>query len=289
MAKPHPSIILTFDIDESFDTKNTRLELKRCYSHIAATTVIRTHPTEGDEPVNTIRIQLRFGARQYLHSADEGADELWNDIIEHNLVNHFDKLGNNMQIYNRRQREEGTDELMFTWLEVELQGGELAVRFHLDSESSLPAERAKLITSVRSLLNDGTLGESVTRVSIPSLASVKQQQAVYDAAAEERARQAAEQQAAEEQAQAEEKAQAEAEAEENFLESPQLEEELDEETAFHKAEEEARQSAVERYTLKEPDFVLDCRMWAVEYADGRSLTYDSQDAALLEQDTQALV
>ena len=281
MAKPHPSIVLIFDIDESLDSPETRLELKRCYNYVSSTTSIRTHATDEEVGVqNTLRVLVKFGARQYLHSSDEGADELWNDILEHHLLNDFEKLANNMQIYNRRQREEDNDEVYFDWLEVELQGGELNVRFHLDSESSLPAERATMVTQVRSLLNAGKLGEGVTRVSIPSLSSYVQQKAAYDAEEEERALQAAAEEEARRKAEEEARAAAEAAAEENFLESPELEAELDEETKYHLEEAEVIGQVRARYTLAEPDFVLDTRLWQVEYQNAPACVYDSEEDAL---------
>lgn len=282
MTKPHPSVTLILDLDESLDSKDMRLEIRRCYSYIAPT-VVRTHPSEEDGGVhNTMRIVLKLGARKYLHSSDEGADELWAESFENHLVNDFYKLGNNMQIFNRRQREEGKTELKFDWLEVELQSGELVVRFHLDSESSLPSERAEMVTQVRTLYNQGVLGEGVTTVSIPSPASYQEQQAAYDAEAEERARLAAEEAARKEQEEQEAREAAEKEAEENFLESPEIDEKEDEETAYQKEEERVRREVKERYTLKDPDFVLDCKIWEVGYSDGSSRIYDSDAQAFRE-------
>ncbi|MEE0705877.1 MAG: hypothetical protein UCH28_05775, partial [Adlercreutzia sp.] len=131
MAKPHPSLALLLDLDERQVTHDLRLEIDRCYSYLG-TPVVRTHEGD-DDPENVMRMTVRVGAREYLDSTVEGADELWNDYIEHWLLNQVHAVENQMKIFNRRQREEGTPELIFTWLEVELQGGRLRVRLRLDS------------------------------------------------------------------------------------------------------------------------------------------------------------
>ena len=51
-----------------------------------------------------------------------------------------------MKIFNRRQREEGKPELVFTWLEIELQGGRLVVRMRLDSTCGIDPEESKWVS-----------------------------------------------------------------------------------------------------------------------------------------------
>ena len=113
MSKPHPSMALTLDLDESIVDHELRLEIDRCYSYLG-TPVVRTHPAADGEPVNTLRMTVRVGAREYLDSSVEGADALWSDHIEHWLLNQVHAVDNQMKIFNRRQREEGKPELVFT-------------------------------------------------------------------------------------------------------------------------------------------------------------------------------
>ena len=58
MSKPHPSMALTLDLDESIVDHELRLEIDRCYSYLG-TPVVRTHEGEGGELVNTLRMTVR--------------------------------------------------------------------------------------------------------------------------------------------------------------------------------------------------------------------------------------
>ena len=89
---------------------------------------------------------VRVGAREYLDSSVEGADALWSDHIEHWLLNQVHAVDNQMKIFNRRQREESKPELVFTWLEIELQGGRLVVRMRLDSTCGIDPEESKWVS-----------------------------------------------------------------------------------------------------------------------------------------------
>ena len=162
MAQPRPSCTLILDIDERLFSEEVKLEVGRCYSYVC-TTLVRTHPASDGEPVNTARILAKLGTRKYVHSSDEGADELWSDVMERWLHNEFHKIGNNLVIYNRRQREIGGVELNFDWLEVELENGALTLAWRLDSTSFIDPERSALASQVRALLNGGALGEGVVR------------------------------------------------------------------------------------------------------------------------------
>ena len=62
---------LTLDLDESIVDHELRLEIDRCYSYLG-TPVVRTHEGEDDEAVNTLRMTVRVGAREYLDSSVEG-------------------------------------------------------------------------------------------------------------------------------------------------------------------------------------------------------------------------
>lgn len=234
MSKPHPSMSLVIDIDERLDGKELRQEIDRCYAYLGLP-VVRTHPAAEGEPVNTLRAQVRVGARQYLDSREEGADALWADYVEHWLLNQFHALDNQMKIFNRRQREEGTPELVFTWLEVGLQGGALAVRLRLDSQSGIAPEESRWVSAVRAAWNAGALGDDVEAVQLPSDASYEEQRRAGLAAKAEREAEEARQRAeAEEEARrAAERAEDEAAA--AFQESPAARAEA-EAAAFAEAE-----------------------------------------------------
>ena len=60
MSKPHPSMALTLDLDESIVDHELRLEIDRCYSYLG-TPVVRTHPAADGELVNTLRMTVRVG------------------------------------------------------------------------------------------------------------------------------------------------------------------------------------------------------------------------------------
>lgn len=176
MSKPHPSMALTLDLDESIVDHELRLEIDRCYSYLG-TPVVRSHPAADGEPVNTLRMTVRVGAREYLDSSVEGADALWNDYIEHWLLNQVHAVDNQMKIFNRRQREESKPELVFTWLEIELQGGRLVVRMRLDS-TWRHRPRGEQVGEPRARGPErGALGQDVVAVTLPSAASYEKQHA----------------------------------------------------------------------------------------------------------------
>ena len=243
--------------------------------------MVLTHPASDGEPVNTARILAKLGTRKYVHSSDEGADELWSDVMERWLHNEFHKIGNNLVIYNRRQREIGGVELNFDWLEVELENGALTLAWRLDSTSFIDPERSALASQVRALLNGGALGEGVVRVQMPSDASYAQQaaqaaeeQAAREAAADEKAARKAE-----EERLAAEKAEQEAEA--AFLESPELVAEEEKETDGETYE-EMRAEIEEKFAMPEADFAIDYAAWTVVYADGSQRDFDSVAGAFAE-------
>lgn len=316
--KLHPSLLLVLDIDEAFDTSEQRLEIDRCYSYLG-TPVVRSHargercPETGEaveangadaEPCNVMRLMVRLGTHHYW-KAGEDADALWSDVLASWLHNQFHAIDNQMKIYNRRQREEGTPELVFHWLEVSLDNGACIVRFRLDSTCGIPAAESARLTAVREACITGALGNGVATVILPSPASYAEQRVAGMAAKAERDAAAAQaeaeaQRAKEAEAQAREDA-----ANEMFLESPELaaaadareeaendpvvqariaEEQRKDESAMTAeeiiaqriAEEENLAEELERkYALPEPDFAIDYAAWSVCYADGTMRDYDS--------------
>ncbi|MEY8561573.1 hypothetical protein AALA21_00730 [Eggerthellaceae bacterium 3-80] len=316
--KLHPSPLLILDLDERIDSRELRAEIDRCYSYIG-TPVIRTHaPSESnpDAPVsNIMRLNINnLGTHRYLDSSDDGADALWNDVLLHWLYNQIHKLDNQMKIYNLRQREEGAPDLMFEWLEINLESGKLIARIKLDSASGVSPEVCTNLDALRSALNAGALGQDVVSVSMPSAASFEAQKREGMAAKAKRDAEAAAEAArvaAEEQAQIDA---AEAQADALFLESPSLVEQAAKEQAAQRdaqdpilkarveadlarpenemtaeeivakriAEEaELHEKMEARYTLPEADYELEFLQWTIHYADGTERDFDSTTSAFV--------
>lgn len=177
MALIRPSLTLVLDVDERLASEDTVLELKRCYTYICAP-LVRKHAPESDEaPVsNTARAIVNFGTRKYLHSADEGADALWDEVVEHWVGNILHKVGSNMKAFNRRQRAIGLPEVIFDKFDIELQGGEFIVSLHPDLLGFVPEELNAAVGMARSLLNDGTFS-GATRVRVPADDAYERQRA----------------------------------------------------------------------------------------------------------------
>lgn len=176
MALLRPSLTLILDLDERLASTETVLEIKRCYTYIG-TPLIRTHaPVSEEEPYeNTARMMVNLGARHYLYSSDEGADELWDTVVEQWIGNMLHKIGTTMRSFNKRQRKIKLPEVIFNRFNIELQGGQLIVSLHTDPQSFISEDLKMLVTQVRGLLNDAQLGEEVTHFVAPTDASYKAQ------------------------------------------------------------------------------------------------------------------
>jgi hypothetical protein len=278
MAEPRPSLTLVLNVDESVATKDMRLEVDRSFGYVGST-VLRAHAPEDGKPyVNTIDFLVRLGNRRYLRSSDAGADQLWDDVIERWLYNQFYTVGNQIEIFNRRQREIGNPELDFTYMNVNLENGALTVRTRLDSNGTVPPELSRTITRLRAAYNEGALGDAVVAVTMPSETSFAAQAA--SAAEEKAAREAAEaERAAAEAAQEAERAAAQAavaaEPANNFTEAADLVEEEDDET------ERMRAQVEEKFALPEADFAIDYTQWTVVYADSSTRDFDSAQGAFV--------
>ncbi len=171
-----PSLTLVLDLDERCAQEDTILEVKRNYAHIG-TPVIRTHAAQSDEPArNVMRCLVNMGAYRFLMSADEGADEKWTDIIDPWLANLFRRVGNNMKVFNDRQRSIGLPELVFDSMDVELQSSQFIIGIHPDALCLVDPSAHANATVARNLLNDGTLTDAI-RVDMPTAASFEEQRA----------------------------------------------------------------------------------------------------------------
>lgn len=266
---------MILDIDERMDSQELRLEVNRCYAYIG-TALVRTHPApatpEGEEtPIeNTLRFLVKLGTRHYVDSDDEGADDLWNDVMIRWFANQFHKVGNQTLIFNKRQREIGNPEIPFTWFEIDLENGKLPVKMRCNDVSSIQEEASAVLTQVRDAYNAGKLGDKATvkAISMPTEESwTSQVKAGAEAAAiraEEEARAAAEAAAAEEAA----RAAAEAAAQEAFLESPELVAEDQAEATGAEGAEGGLEDPELIFELDEPTFDVAYDAWLVEYTDG---------------------
>lgn len=168
MALLRPSLTLVLDLDERLAGKDTVLEIKRCYTYVC-TPVIRHHGPESDDaPMrNDARMIVGLGTRKYLHSADEGADALWDDVVGHWIGNMLHKIGSTMRAFNARQRRIDLPEVVFDRIDVELQGGEFVVSLHTDPQSFIDSDASEQVDRARMLLNVGVL-KGASRVLVPS-------------------------------------------------------------------------------------------------------------------------
>ena len=168
MALLRPSLTLVLDLDERVAAEQTILEINRSYAHIG-TPVIRTHACESveDAPVrNTARLIVNMGTYSYLNSADEGADERWETIVGPWIGNMLRKIGNNMKVFNDRQRKIGYPEVHFDTLDIELGAGAFTVAVRPQGAGAVDEAVAERVTAARNLRNDGTFAEAV-RVELP--------------------------------------------------------------------------------------------------------------------------
>lgn len=190
MALLRPSLTLVLDLDERVAAEQTILEINRSYAHIG-TPVIRTHKAEiaknteeaaaedadaaaedaENAPVrNTARLIVNMGTYSYLNSTDEGADERWETIVGPWIGNMLRKIGNNMKVFNDRQRKIGYPEVHFDTLDIELGAGAFTVAVRPQGAGMVDETASKLVTAARALRNDGTFAEAV-RVELPCAAS----------------------------------------------------------------------------------------------------------------------
>lgn len=180
MALLRPSLTLVLDLDEHVAGEQTILEINRSYAHIG-TPVIRTHAAEvagnattedaENAPVrNTARLIVNMGTYSYLNSDDEGADERWDTIVGPWIGNMLRKIGNNMKVFNDRQRKIGYPEVHFDTLDIELGAGAFTVAVRPQGAGMVDEGVAELVTAARNLRNDGTFAEAV-RVELPCAAS----------------------------------------------------------------------------------------------------------------------
>ena len=283
MALIRPSLTLVLDLDERLATEDTELELKRCYTYICAPLVRKHAPESDDAPVsNRARAIVNFGQRKYLHSADEGADALWDEIVEHWIGNILHKVGSNMKAFNRRQRLIGLPEVIFDNFDIELQGGEFVVSLHPDLLGFVPEELNAAVGMARSLLNDGTFA-NVTRVRIPADSAYESQREAAWATWQEEHPESEEPKTAKVEQETEQAPEVDYDSPE-WLEYDR-ERKSYENTAVPVTDSEELPN-IEREEIAEPpepfSFEVDYSQWDVFFADGTWRRYDSSALAFAE-------
>ena len=256
-----PTLILQMNLDESVYSDDVVAEIKRSYSYVAPA-VVQSHETGDAAPENVMRFLVKIH-RPYWRSSEEGADELWNEVMRKWLKNMVYKVSSTMVAYNRQRRLRFESQLVFDWLEVEFSDVTLSMR--LNADCSLEEHGAvELAERVRALVNDGVLEGEIACVRVPSRASYEAQLAAVEAArAEEAAAEAA----------------AEAEADEEPAEAAEAVEAVEAaEGAEEAPAEEAAAEAEEAEPQPEPEpvnFDIDTTVWGIEYADGTVREFDS--------------
>ncbi len=283
MAMIRPNLTLIMDLDERVATKDTILEIKRNYAHIT-TPVIRTHAAGADEPVsNTARMMVKMGTYKYLRSEDEGADERWETIVEPWIKNMLHKVGNNMKVFNKRQREIGSPELNFDYTTLEFESGSFIVGVHPNATGWIDPELHSAVGTARTLLNNGTFAD-VVRVDIPAAARYGAQR---DVAWEEWVVEHPEPEVSEEDVPEV--------AEEVEREPDNTREELLQEDIEAKSYENTAVPITDKQGLPMPvreekeeeedpfDFTVDYTVWEAFFADGSSRLFDSSAMAFLAE------
>lgn len=283
MAIIRPNLILILDLDEELATKATKDEIKRNYTHIGAP-IIRTHE-HAEEPVNNTTLMVDFGTRDYLHSSAEGADQLWNEIVEQWIGNMLHKVGNNMKVFNDRQRKIRMPELIFDRMDIVLGDEELTIGLHTDPLSFIEKHLKAQVSTVRKLYNDGTF-EGVVRVNIPSGESYDEQRdSAWETWSAEHPQEEAEEAAADaanaDQSNLGVVPDYDDEAYEAWLEADK-EAKSYENTAVPPTDSDALPRPERPEEPEEPeqfDFEVDYSIWQLFYADGSSKIYDSSTGA----------
>lgn len=281
MALLRPSLTLVLDFDERAATEQTILEINRSYAHIG-TPVIRTHaPKAEDAPArNTARLIVNMGTYSYLNSADEGADERWDTIVSPWIGNMLRKIGNNMKVFNDRQRKIGYPEVHFDTLDIELGGSTFTVAVRPRGAGAVDEAVNDLVAAVRVLRNNGTFADAV-RVELPCAdAWAAQRDAAWETWVKEHP-------------EALETSEDEATEIEIAEEAPKTREELLAEDIIAKSYENTAVPPTDSDVLPRPeraveeeeepfDFAVDYTLWTVIGADGVARTWDSAAAAFID-------
>lgn len=176
MAMIRPTLILEMDLDERDFSEEMATDLRRAYMHISGNQV-KSHVAGDGAPENVIRFRMKM-RKPCWDASEEGADELWCNVMPKWLRNMFYKVSANMVAFNRMRAESGDPQMIFSWLELDF-GGSMLLSIHLNHDSSIPADAGEWVQAARSAWNEGSLGAGVVGVSIPSVASYATQAAPH--------------------------------------------------------------------------------------------------------------
>lgn len=176
MAMIRPTLILNIDLDERSWTDELAADLRRAYTHVAATQV-KSRPACSEAAESVIRLNVKLRS-PYWDDDIEGASEQWASGMPKWLGNVFYKVSSNMLAFNRMRTDRGDEGMCFSWMEIALEG-DLVLAIRLNADSSIPENALEMVEKARALYNEGALGTDLARISIPSAGSYAAQAALH--------------------------------------------------------------------------------------------------------------
>lgn len=145
-AMIRPTVVLEMSLDERVFSEESAAELRRSYAHVSSPLVVSHAPGEG-EPENILRFQVKI-RKPYWNSADEGADELWNEVMKTWFSNMFYKISSTIASFNENKKENHEEALLFSRIDVELEGGNLVI-IPLEEDGTIPEGAVALLEAAR--------------------------------------------------------------------------------------------------------------------------------------------
>ncbi len=274
MAFIRPSLILqAMLVPEEYNDATAR-EIKRSYMHIAQS-IVKELPAEEENEGNIMQFRIRM-MKPYWDLSDPAAEELWSNVMPQWLQNQTRNVSTAMHNFNTVNHPRGAKNVSYEWADFEFNNHAL-IRVKTDGENRVPVDMVKVAGDVRRLLNAGAFGEGeITRVRVPSLASIAEQKAAYEALKEEVR---LEQEKLDEDALLRETAAMEVTPDEladaiegaPFVAEGAASEDI---TAAEEAAPEVAEPAVTQVPTL-PPFELSYRVWGIEFADGTVKEYES--------------
>ena len=178
MSRIRPSLILRASIDERECNEEIAAGIKRTYAYVAAT-VVSTHEPLGEEAENVMRYDVIMH-KPYWNANDEEAAALWNDVMPRWLHNMFAKVSDTVTAANRMSIRNNIRQLFFEWTELRF-GENVTFAFKTKEDCSLDDSYIKLVEHGRRLMCDGSLGEDIACIRVPSRKSFEsQRQAIIE-------------------------------------------------------------------------------------------------------------
>ena len=181
MAMIRPTLILELDIDESALSEDMVAYVKRSYAHVAACDVL-AHPSSTD-PEHIVRFNIKLN-KPYWDANDETSEATWQAGMPKWLRNTFSKVSSTMTAFNAMRAKAGKETLVLSWLDLRFGKG-IAVKVHLNTDSSIAPETLNLIERARLLHAQGAFGEEALGIAIPSPESYARQKAEHTVVAKQ--------------------------------------------------------------------------------------------------------